>query len=265
MNRYCSSFSRDSTRQTPHRRRNERAWTCVTGMICIAVVGSIWAIIRPTTCASCDAAETIVGGRYLAIIGGVTYCLLLASALGFGPRLWIFVVLLALSGVHVALSAIMIRSFGLCLACLTTATAIWAATGCAISQFPQRLAFRLAIIPVTALLVTITVNFFSAASAERLAARTEKAMAVYIANEAWPRVGAKMLVFSRPGCPFCEKLVRDILPIFLSSHRGELVVQYRLAPDEIAVPTIVFLGKRPIAATGMQSVTGLDKMLKKCL
>ncbi len=247
-------------------RNDKLIFGLLLGLVAVALGGSLWAWIDGSECGACGGAREILGGKSLAPLGAGFYGILLALGACSGRSRLFFSALLVAGSVHVVLLLALYQRGIYCGPCGLVGGA--AILGAAISfrADADNLARGSVLVPLGAILTQAalfaTATFQAPAVAEAVTARSEAG------QEA--RAGAKpgtarLLVFTRAGCRYCDEFEEDVLPELLQEFSGRLEVARDQAPASLPTPTIVISGAARTVFPGLPPVALLRDAIHRAL
>ncbi len=238
-----------------------RASVTVISIAC-CLSSSIWALVAPRWCTACTGIRG-VDHQYVAIAGIVFYAAVFTMAVVRGVRRSVGVLMLAASGAHLVFIILLLLDQKLCIPCIVTAgcAGMGALTFVSWKQFrgPEALSLFIACV--------VTIGILRLA--EKVASyANDKIVAELVAKElsgARPPIGqVRLIVFSRMGCPFCEALRRDVLPRSAERFKDHLMVEFRSAPDQVAAPTLLFIGREAHRViVGLPKAVDVDTVIQQ--
>jgi hypothetical protein len=237
--------------------------------ILVAIGFSAWAALGSGSCASCDGAGEIFGGKSLAAVGVVYYAVLFMAAVALGPSLFVYSGVLLAAGVHGGLLVILVHAKIFCVPCLSTALAALAALGCVIrcdSSNALRASF---VIPGAAFVVQAGVLLTGAVPAIAQArADTEQVVHEQLGSPPVARGHVRLVVYTRPDCGYCIQLDRDVLPGLVREFGERLQVERRSAEQlpGIPTPTLILTGREQRRLIpGLPEVEDLRKVIQELM
>ena len=236
-------------------------------LVCIALslCGAIWASIVGTECADCRAAGAMLHFGYLnlAIIGSVFYALLLGAMCAKGMNVWTLRGIFIAAGVHLILLVVLLRQRLLCPPCLITALGAFAAAGLAWAHGKatgaSNAAFALPLAAVLTLVAVVSEQQIAVRKNERLV----RDLIVNLRKEPETTEGeTRLIIYTRPHCPFCTKLKSDVLPRALAQVQ-KVHVEERDAPKNLPTPTLIILGSQNSHFLGLPKQEDLVDSLRR--
>lgn len=214
------------------------SWRILKIAILCATLFSAWAALGSGSCASCDGASDLLGGKSLASVGVIYYAVLFTAAVVLGPSLFVFSGVLLASGIHGGLLTVLAHEKIFCAPCLGSALAALAALVAAIRVDTSNALRASFVIPCAALLVQAGVLWSGTLPAQAEGRdSSEKVAREKFGSRAVPRGQVHLVVYTRPDCGYCIQLERDVLPDLQRDFGGRLVVERRSAADLPGIPT----------------------------
>jgi hypothetical protein len=214
----------------------------VTLGLVIALGGSIWSALGH--CKSCEGVNTALFGLPLGWLGVAFYTVTLCLIIQRVP--FVIFLLAFAAGVHAGLITVLIPSKTACLPCFTTAAGAWLAAGCAVIGLRPNLKKWTCIVLGSIVFVSAwTTQYMPAYTRHvRIQATVNDALSLILQeNQNRPTSGtAKLIVFERAGCKYCEQLKNDVLPIVSEQYQSILSIETRSTPEMKIVPITIVLG-----------------------
>lgn len=231
-----------------------------------ALAGSLWAWLGVGSCGSCGSARELLGGRSLAPIGVAFYGALMVAGLAFGRSRIFFSALLLAAATHAVLLLSLVQHEVLCWPCILIGAS--AILGAALSFWADadNLGLGSVLLPIGAVVAHTAlfamgllrpVGIDDVVAAIPTPERSTKAEA---------REGnARLLVFTRSGCRYCDEFEQDVLPKLLREFSGRLDVSREPAPASLPTPTIVISGQERSVFPGLPPVERLRDAILRAL
>lgn len=247
--------------------RNDKIlFGAVLGLVAVALGGSLWAWIGPSACKACMGARELLAGASLAPIGTVFYGLLFAVGTILGRSRLFFSGLLLASSAHVVLLILLYKRGVFCSPCLVVGGSVVLGAGISFWADVDNFARGSVLLPVGAVLTHTAIfgaGFFQQPStAEALAALPDATAE----SSATLKPGtAKILVFTRSGCRYCDEFEDLVLPELLREFPGRLEVGREPAPASLPTPTIVISGEARTVFPGLPPLADLRKAVLRAL
>ena len=247
--------------------RDKTLWLVVLVGLAAALAGSAWSALTGAGCETCRHAAGLAGGLPLGWIGVAFYGAALLMA-GFSRRINrpLACAIGGAAAVHMVLLAMLMGTGTLCGPCIATGLAALAVAGAVVWAERSHLEPMLLVAPLAAGLAVggiWTARLVQQAEYQRVA---EEALAEVNSNGELPTAGrARMIVFSREGCSFCETFERDVLPEVQRLYAARLKVEHRRATHGMAAPTILVLGDRNRSIVGLPTVKELSDTVATAL
>jgi hypothetical protein len=247
--------------------RNDKIlFAAMLGLVAVALGGSLWAWLGSSTCKACSGARELLAGANLAPVGAVFYGVLFALGTILGRSRLFFSGLLLAASAHVVLLTLLYQRGVFCSPCLLVGGSV--VLGAAVSFWADtdNLARGSVLLPVGAVLThaaVFAVGFFHPPStAEALAALPQPQAEATVA----PKPGtAKLLVFTRSGCRYCDEFEDVVLPELLREFPGRLDVGRESAPASLPTPTIVISGEARTVFPGLPPLADLREAVLRAL
>jgi hypothetical protein len=244
---------------------SSRLWPVLPGACGLSLAGSLWALLVPPECESCRSAAALLGGVNLAALGIAFYALLLTGLILNRSSRWVVAGIFAAAGVHGVLLALLLFKRLFCPACLVTASGAITMAVVALAVYPRRFRRLVIILPLTAglamggklLLRSLQVDPETLAQKHVLTAlqREEKDPPV-------ERGTVRVLVYSRPTCPHCRQLDRQIMPVIRREFDRLLRVERRPAWKGLPTPTLIIRGERRTHLVGVRNAEALRTAIR---
>ncbi len=241
------------------------------GLLGVALGGSVWAWTQEGHCGSCGgAARDLTGGRSLAPLGVGFYAGLLGLGVFFGRSRILFSGLLCAASAHAVILILVSHRGGFCGPCTMVGGA--AILGGILSFFidPDNLARGSLLMPIGGILTHAALFLFAAMPHPHLGGErgagpgTERDVAP-LARQAVKPGTASLLVFTRPGCPYCDLFEEKVLPELLREFGDRLGVERRPAPAGLPSPTLVISGAARTVFPGLPPISELRNAILQAL
>jgi hypothetical protein len=247
--------------------RNDKIlFGALLGLVALAIGGSLWAWIGPSACKACAGARELLAGANLAPIGTVFYGILFAVGTILGRSRLFFSGLLLAGSAHVVLLTLLYQRGVFCSPCLLVGGSV--VLGAALSFWADvdNFARGSVLLPIGAVITHIAIfaiSFFQPPStAEALAALPDVTTESSVTLK--PGI-AKILVFSRSGCRYCDEFEEAVLPELLREFPGRLDVGREPAPASLPTPTIVVSGETRTVFPGLPPLADLREAVLRAL
>lgn len=238
----------------------------VLGLVAVALGGSLWAWIGPSACKACAGARELLAGASLAPIGTVFYGLLFVVGTILGRARLFFSGLLLAGSAHVVLLTLLYQRGVFCSPCLLVGGSV--VLGAALSFWVDvdNFARGSVLLPVGAVLTHAAIfamGFIQPPStAEALAALPDASAE---SSPALKPGTAKILVFTRSGCRYCDEFEDLVLPELLREFPGRLDVGREPAPASLPTPTIVISGQARTVFPGLPPLADLREAIVRAI
>lgn len=247
-------------------RKDKILFSAILGLVALALGGALWAWLGAPDCGSCGGAREILGGLTLAPLGAGFYGVLLALGASFGRSRLFYSGLLVAASAHVVLLLALYQHGVFCAPCILVGGA--AILGAALSCWadPDNLARGSVLLPVGAVLshaAIFAMGFLRAPGVEE--AITSLSPPGLEAKAAARPGMARLLVFTREGCRYCDEFEQDVLPELLREFSGRLGVDREQAPASLPTPTIVISGHERTVFPGLPPVAQLRDAILRAL
>lgn len=238
----------------------------VLGLVAVALGGSVWAWIGPSTCKACAGARELLAGANLAPFGAVFYGLLFAVGMILGRSRLFFSGLLLAASAHAVLLILLYQRGVFCSPCFLVGGSVVLGAALSFWADADNLARGSVLLPVGAVLTHTAIfalGFFQPpGKVEALAALPEPTAEASVA----PKPGtAKILVFTRSGCRYCDEFEDLVLPELLREFPGRLDVGREPAPASLPTPTIVISGKARTVFPGLPPIADLREAIVRAI
>lgn len=224
-----------------------RAWKGLVGLLAAqALLAAAAATLEWTyACAACRA-----GGISLGLVGFAFYTGLFLAALFAGPTRFLFAAVLFGFGVHVLLSAQLLAAGLRCWICLAAAGVSAALAALSVACDRGNLVRMALVLPWSVLLVLAWSGL----------PRPAGVAAASVSDTA----AVRLVVFTRPDCPYCDELRDRVLPPLEREFGARLQVTYRPAGDLPGVsrtPTLVITpGRRGQPARVIEGLPSAESL-----
>lgn len=232
------------------------------GLIAVALGGSLWAWFDASECGACSGARELLGGRSLAPIGAGFYGILLMVGAFFGRSRLFFSALLVAASAHVVLLLFLHQRGIVCPPCILVGGAAIAGAALSCWADTDNFARGSVLLPIGAVLsqaaLLATASFQAPGSTSGMAALPEARLEAHTA--ATPGT-ARLLIYSRAGCRYCDELEEDVLPELLREFSGRLEVDREQASPSLPTPTIVVSGAAKTVFPGLPPVARLREAI----
>ena len=240
--------------------------SAILGLVGLAFCGTIWAWVVAEGCGSCRAAGPIIGGGALAPLGVGFYGGLLLFGLVLRRARVFYVGLLGAASVHLVLLLVLYQHGVFCGPCILVGGSAILAAGLSLWADPDNLAGGSIILPLGAVIAQgalLAVGYLppSSVTQQRLA---ESARLPQSLEESIPGT-ARLLVFTRAGCGFCDEFEEDILPELVREFSDRLEVSRESAPTSLPTPTIVISGEVRSVFPGLPPISDLRDAILRAL
>lgn len=234
--------------------------------ILIALAGSLWAAVAGVGCDSCERAKAAIGGVNLGVVGLSYYGALLLVLVRRGESRLSRAAILAAVGVHLVLVVFLMRLEVFCPACLLTACGAALAGTAVIARKDFDLRRNFWPLPTAAVMTLALVTWQQRAQAIAWQAQGDQLLAeVLHENIQVPADQVRLLVFVRPGCKYCERFEREIVPKLTNHFGNALTMENRPAPEGLPTPTVIILGRENHALVGMPRFSRLTNAILSAL
>lgn len=247
-------------------RKGKILFSTILGLVATALGGALWAWLGAPDCGSCGGTRQLLGGLTLAPLGAGFYGVLLALGAAFGGSRLFFSGLLVAASAHVVLLFALYQHGVFCGPCILAGGA--AILGAAFSFWadPDNLARGSVLLPVGAVLshaAVFAMGFLRPPGMDEAIA-TLPPPTLEAKTEAKPGM-ARLLVFTREGCRYCDLFEQDVLPDLLREFSGRLGVSREQAPASLPTPTIVISGEERTVFPGLPPVAQLRDAILRAL
>ncbi len=226
--------------------KDRNLWCLTLVLVAIALSASIWATFGIVGCGSCDGTAASRMGNSLARAGVGYYAVLLGAGLLAGPSRVFFGGLLFAAGIQAALLVLLVTQGRYCPPCLAAGTAV--IVGAIVSLFlePQNLVRASFLLPAAAVAghaLILTMGLVSVAPLSGTDA--SKAFAEETASLPTLPGTARMTIYWRADCVYCQTLEDEIMPRLEAEFRDALQVERRSAEGlpGMPTPTIILIGQ----------------------
>jgi hypothetical protein len=226
------------------KKSNRKLWIMFLALIGAALLGSVWAWAAKGACGTCDGARDLLSHHPLAPLGATLYGAVLGAAVFFGPNRFSFVAVSLAAAFHLVLLVLLVHRGLLCPPCIVTGTAAIAAMIVSFVIDPANLGRTSLTLPLGAV-ACHAILFASGAVA--VGPRSGGQLAANIPEPReerapLPHGTASVLIYTRPGCRYCDELERDVLPAIVAEFGDALEVERTPAPEGLPSPTIIVRG-----------------------
>jgi len=241
------------------------------GLQAAALGGSAWAWARTAPCGSCASAADLAGGGSLAPLGVSVYGGLLALGVFFGRSKLHYAGILLAASVQAALLFRLAERGLFCGPCVLAGSAAVLAGALCLFLDPDNLARGSVILPIGATLAHLALFLLAAFPVPRELATSGAVSPSQAPAESPPPAPAaspgtaQLLVFTRPGCRYCEELEESVLPELLLEFPGRLSVLRRPAPAGLPSPTLVVSGAVRAVFPGLPPTSDLREAVVRAL
>ncbi len=238
----------------------------VLGLVAIALGGSLWAWIGAATCDACAGARELLGGVSLAPLGAIFYGVLLALGIFIGRARLFFSGLLLASAAHAVLLVSLYQHGVLCSPCILVGGSVVLGAALSFWADADNLARGSILLPVGGVLTHAAIfamGFFRPPGLEEVALSLPPA-GLESKDAAKPGT-AKLLVFTRAGCRYCDEFEEKVLPELLREFSGRLEVGREQAPASLPTPTIVISGLERTVFPGLPPLAQLRDAILRAL
>ena len=236
------------------------------GLVGLAFVGSLWAWMSRADCGACRTGGALAWGAELAPLGVGFYGGLLLFGLLFGPSRVLYIGLLGAASVHVVLLLVLYQQGILCSPCVLVGGAAILAAGLSFWADPDNLARGSVILPLGAVIAQgalLAVGYLPPSDVEEQRLAQSPGMSEKLKE---PKRGtARLLVFTRAGCGYCDEFEEDVLPKLLQEFSGRLEVGREPAPASLPTPTIVISGAARSVFPGLPPISDLRVAIHRAL
>lgn len=229
----------------------------------LALAGSVWAIWAGPGCAGCQQAKAAFGWN-IAWLGVVYYTLLTAWFWQSGLSRWVIGGLMAAVGTHLELVYLLWREEIFCPACLVTAVGAFVAGISVWRSVANNFNNLIWPLPVLALLTLTAFNLQQRAASAEHQRQTDALVATVLVEKISVAEGqARLLVYSRPDCKFCQLFDEETLPQLQRDLGTNLVVERRSATGTLPTPAFVVLGRENLGCLGLPEYAHLTNLLHR--
>lgn len=238
----------------------------VLGLVAVALGGSLWAWIGSSTCKACAGARELLAGANLAPLGAIFYGVLFALGTFIGRSRLFFSGLLLAASAHVVLIVLLYQRGVFCSPCLLVGVSVVLGAALSFWADADNLARGSVLLPIGAVLTNAAIfamGFLQPPGTAEALAALPKPQAE---TSAAPKPGtAKLLVFTRSGCRYCDEFEDQVLPELLREFSGRLEVGRELAPASLPTPTIVISGAARTVFPGLPPLAELREAVLRAL
>lgn len=238
----------------------------VLGLLAVALGGSLWGWIGSSPCRACAGARELLAGASLAPLGAIFYGLLFVLGAFIGRSRLFFSGLLLAASAHVVLLILLFQRGVFCSPCLLVGGSVVLGAALSFWADADNLARGSVLLPVGAVLTNAAIFavglFQPLGTAEALAALPKPQAEMSAGHK---QGTAKLLVFTRSGCRYCDEFEDEVLPQLLREFSGQLEVARELAPASLPTPTIVISGETRTVFPGLPPLAELREAVLRAL
>jgi hypothetical protein len=247
--------------------RNDKIlFVVLLGLVAVALGGSLWAWLGGSTCGACSGTRELLGGMNLAALGAGFYGILLALGTAFGRSRLFFSALLVAASAHVVLLLLLYQRGIFCVPCTVVGASAILCAAISFRADTDNLSRGSVLLPVGAVLTHAAILVLGF---PRLPGMPEATLSLPPARpeamEAAPAGTARLLVFTRAGCRYCDEFEEDVLPELLREFAGRLKVARDQAPASLPTPTIVISGQERTVFPGLPPIAQLRDAILRAL
>jgi glutaredoxin len=236
----------------------------MTGACLLSVIGSMWAVLVPPGCDSCQKAAELMRGVNLGALGVLFYGHLLVVLTWKGPTRYVFCCTALAAGIHTVLIALLIHRQLVCPPCLLTTAGAFTMLGLSLA-IDRRNFRRAAIILPVAMVVAVggrMLLYRIVPSPDVIRQRQIQIALQREEREPPVPVGrVRLLVYARPGCHYCKELDERVMPAIRHEFGSSLQIDYRPAWKKLITPTLVIRGERRTHFAGLPTLDALRKAI----
>ncbi len=228
----------------------------------LGLLGAVWALGGAAVCPSCGDTPRLAGGLPLGWIGTVFYATALAGVARWGPAAPVRLAVFGAAGVHLSLIVTLWTSRAFCPSCLVSAAGAFLAMAVAWLR-GERLIVAGAVVFLLAAGGTTFAVGRAAAEAQFIALREARRAMDQVLAEPEPAPGtARVVLFTRAGCPACRHLKEQVLAPLVREAAGKIQVEERPAWDGVWSPTMAVRGWERFLFLGVPPVEDLRRALQ---
>jgi hypothetical protein len=241
-------------------------FTGILVLVGAALAGSIWAWLDVGSCGTCGSARDLLGGRSLAPIGVAFYGALMLAGLTFGRTRVFFSALLLAAATHVVLLLSLVQHGVFCWPCILTGASAILGAGLSFWADTDNLARGSVLLPIGALVAHTALFTMGLLRPLRIDDVVAAVPTSERSTKTEAREGtARLLVFTRSGCRYCDEFEQDVLPELLREFSGRLDVSREQAPESLPTPTIVISGQERSVFPGLPHIARLRDAILRAL
>jgi hypothetical protein len=238
----------------------------ILGLVGIALGGALWAWLGASDCRGCRGTRELLGGLTLAPLGVGFYGVLLVLGAIFGRSRLFFSGLLVATSAHVVLLVALYQHRINCPPCILVGGAVILGAALSFWADPDNLARGSVLLPVGAILshaAILSMGFLRTPAVDDVVTSLPP-------PQPEARLGARpgtarLLVFTRGGCRYCDEFEENVLPELLREFSGRLEVGREQAPASLPTPTIVISGLERTVFPGLPPVGELRDAILRAL
>jgi hypothetical protein len=238
----------------------KKLWWLFLAFLGLALGAAMWGWLLPARCGSCDGANALLGGMNLAPLGVAYYSIILGAAVLLGPCTFAFSGATVAATVHAVLLFLLFQRGVLCPPCIVAGLA--AIGGMTVSFFMDagNIGRASVTLPIAAFASHLALFALGVVTPRIPPGDPPAAVREDLHQNPDPQAGrAKMVIYTRSGCSYCEELERDVLPRICRTYESTLAVERRAAPEGLPTPTIVVTGKVRTVFPGLPPEKALER------
>ncbi len=247
-------------------RKDKILFSVMLGLVAIALGGSLWAWIGAATCGACAGARDLLGGVSLAPLGAIFYGVLLALGIFIGRARLFFSGLLLASAAHAVLLILLYQRGVFCSPCLLVGGSVVLGAALSFWADADNLARGSVLLPVGAIFThaaIFAIGFLQPHGQDVAVASLPRPHTE--AKDAAKPGTARLLVYTRSGCRYCDEFEDQVLPELLREFSGRLEVGREQAPASLPTPTIVISGLERTVFPGLPPIAQLRDAILRAL
>jgi hypothetical protein len=239
------------------------AW--MIGACVLSIAGSLWSVIAPMECDSCEKASLLLGGLSIAPLGVLFYSHLMAVLIWRGSSRYVSWCVITAATIHILLLALLLSRRLLCPSCLLTAVGAFAMLGLSLVMDESNLRRAVLAVPLVLALSLAGRSLLWRVMPNREVMRQRQVRIALDREEREPPVSAgrvRLLVYFRPTCPHCRELDEKIIPVIRREFRSTVDIEYRHAWKGLVTPTVIVRGQHRTHLVGVRSADALRQAIR---